>query len=160
MNVVWIGGDLYKAYYDPEEGRIEVISSRFGTEGAALAPESGVEFVLDDAENVCSMGVQIGELELSKAELPPRPDDCETALDAEVEVVESAPFRVSFQPRTGVLVMVFDGGEPSIWGRLGDNLIWLALDEDARLASIVVEGVSLDPGGKGQLAWLDELGVS
>ena len=56
--------------------------------------------------------------------------------------------------------MVFDGVEPSIWGRLGDNLIWLALDEDARLASIVVEGVSLDPGGKGQLAWLDELGVS
>lgn len=160
MNVVWIGGDLYKAYYDPEEGRIEILSSRFGTEGEALAPEPGVDFVLDEGENVCSMGVQVGGLELSEAELPPRPGDCETALDAEVEVVESAAFRFSFQPQTGVLVMVFDGVEPTTWGRLGDNLIWLAIDEDARLASIVVEGVSLDPGGKGQLAWLDELGVS
>ncbi|MCP5021614.1 MAG: hypothetical protein GY930_07530, partial [bacterium] len=44
------------------------------------------------------------------------------------------------------------------WARLGPNLVWLALDEDGNLAAIVIEGVSRDPKGKAQAAWLAEMG--
>lgn len=159
MNVLWIGTDLYKAYHDPQTGRIDVLASRYGTEGTALAPEPGLEIVVDEGEAICSIAVQLDAAAPIVSGLPHRPAECLSAVDAEVEVVDDAHARWSFEPQLGVLVVAFDGVEPERWGRLGDNLIWLALDGEARLAAVVVEGVSRDPGGRGQLAWLDELGV-
>jgi hypothetical protein len=43
------------------------------------------------------------------------------------------------------------------WARVGPNLLWLAIDDDAHLAALVFEGVSRDPGGKAQSAWLSEM---
>ena len=37
---------------------------------------------------------------------------------------------------------------------MGKNLLWLALDNEARLAAFVLKGVARDPGGTAQAAWL------
>lgn len=160
MNALWVGTDLYKAYHDPKSGRLDVIASRYGAEGEALPGDVGLEIVVDEGGAVCGFSVMVGEDSAPfDPPLPQRPAECPSAVDAEVDVPEDARARWSFEPRLGTLSLAFEGIEPRQWGRLGDNLVWLALDEDARLAAIVVEGVSRDPGGQGQLAWLDELGI-
>jgi len=160
MNALWIGSDLFKAYHDPSTGRIDVVASRFGAQGEALASESGLELYLDEEGTVCAFSLPVGEgAPDSGSGLPRRPVECPSAVEAEVDVALDAAARWSFDPPTGTLRLSFEGIEPERWGRLGDNLVWLALDGEARLAAVVVEGVSRDPGGRGQLAWLDELGV-
>ena len=157
MYVLWIGSDLYKGYHDPRSGRVDVIASRIGTVGRALAVQD-FEIVVDEGGALCNLALEVGDRE-SSAGLPERPATCVSAVDAEVEVVEEAGIRWCFEPRLGTLRVAFDGVEPARWGRLGENLVWLALDAEARLAALVVEGISRDPGGKGQAAWLEELGV-
>ena len=160
MDVLWIGSDLIKAYHDPRSDRVDVISSRIGEEGEAWSGESGLAIVVDQGGTFCTLEVPLpacaetGE----RVELA-RPDECPSALEADVEVPDGSEARWHFDAARGTLRVVFDGVAAESWGRLGDNLVWLALDDEARLAAIVVEGVSRDPGGAGQAAWLGELGV-
>jgi hypothetical protein len=65
---------------------------------------------------------------------------------------------VCYDPPGGTLHLSFEGVEPKEWARLGPNLVWLALDEEGCLAAIAIEGISRDPKGKAQAAWLAEMG--
>lgn len=117
----------------------------------------GSDMVLysDPKGTLCQIEVDLNEA-TSCETLPERPDDCRTAIDVEAELAIEARPTVKFEPSTGVLQLAFEGIEAKTWGRLGDNRIWLALDEDYRLAAMVIEGVSRDPGGAGVATWLSQ----
>ena len=78
-------------------------------------------------------------------------------MGAGVTLVPDARLVGRFDSTEGVLRLRFEGVEPMHWARLGENLIWLAIDEQTRLAAMVIEGVSRDPGGKAQNTWLTEM---
>ncbi|MCA9000917.1 MAG: DUF2283 domain-containing protein, partial [Planctomycetes bacterium] len=146
-----------KAYFDPETNTFDLVSSFLIEEGRATSVDGALSLGVDeeglfhhlsiviDAENPASPSLQ-------------RPAECPVASVAEVELVEGASARVLYDRPAGTLHLEFKDVEATEWARLGPNLVWLALDADGNLAALVVEGVSRDPKGKAQAAWLSEMG--
>ncbi len=157
MYVLWCGSDLFKAYHDPGTHWLDLVSSRSVEGGDAFSVGEDFTLSVDDTGAFCHLGLHAERG--GQEELPERPDECRSAFDAEVELVETATPRWSLDPATGILRLAFEGIAIQQWGRIGDNLLWLALDDEGRLGAIVFEGVSRDPGGKGQAAWLEEVGT-
>ena len=77
--------------------------------------------------------------------------------DAEVQLVEGAAPRWLFDSAGGSLRVSFSDAEIILWGRVGENLLWLGLGEDGDMAALVFGGISRDPGGGAQAAWLKEV---
>jgi hypothetical protein len=153
--VVWNGTDLFKAYHDPDTGWLDLVSSRPAEGGEAWTMGEGFSIGVDEEGNFCHLGVDVGAC--TEGTFPTRPADAPMAVDAEVEVEQAHPPIWSFDAKHGRLSVIFRGVEFQQWGRMGDNLLWLALDEEGRLAALVFEGVSRDPGGRGQATWLSEV---
>ena len=129
-----------------------------GSGGTSSTWGGGLVLSLDDEEHVVHLSVNV-EACTDELVVPlERPGDERAAAFAEVEIEPELPVSCSFDPTGGVLKVQFSDRVPGEWGRIGSNLIWLALDGDHRLAGIVIEGVSLDPGGAAQLSWLQEMG--
>ena len=149
------GSDSLHAFHDPRTDKVELLSSRQPAGGQALPIGSDLVLYSDPEGTLCQIEVSLNDVAMAES-LPERPSHCRTALDVEAEVSVSARPTVKFEPSSGVLQLVFEGIEAKTWGRLGDNLIWLALDDDFRLAALVVEGVSRDPGGAGVATWLSK----
>ncbi len=153
---MWLGSDCFKAFFDPDAGLVEAVSNRTAIGGVSISLGEGVVISLDDEEHVVHLSVVVaacaGELE----DPLDRPGDERAATFAEVEVEPDLPAACFFDPSAGVLKIQFSERVADEWGRIGSNLIWLALDQEQRLAGIVIEGVSLDPGGAAQLTWLQE----
>lgn len=156
VQVLWSGSDCFKAYFDPDAGLIEAVSNRPASGGTSITLGEGLILSLDEEEHVVHLSVAVAvcteELEVPLA----RPGDERAASFAEVEIEPDLPASCSFDPTAGVLRVQFSERVADQWGRIGSNLIWLALDGDQRMAGIVIEGVSLDPGGAAQLTWLQE----
>jgi hypothetical protein len=155
--VLWSRNDLYKGYYDPKAGWLDLVSSRPAEGGEAHAVGEKFLFSVDEAGAFCHLG-----LDMSAALTTPlleRPAEVREALDAEVELPEESIPTWSVDQARGSLCVAFSGVLPAVWGRIGDNLLWLALDDGGRLAGLCFEGVSRDPGGKAQELWLEDVGL-
>lgn len=160
MYVRWDGELAYKAYHDPETDRVDIVSSGVGGEGEMLTLGEGEPSMgfLCEPDGFCSLIELERALAGSRDDLEwSRPDECAVATDAEVEVVAEGTTTWHFDAPTGTLRIRFEAVEPVQWARLGANLLWLAIDAEARLAALVFEGVSRDPGGKAQAVWLSEM---
>lgn len=157
MMVIWNGRDLFKGYFDPKTGSLDLVTSRPVDGGEARTIGEGLTVAVDEEGLFCHLGLDVS----SVPETPvfERPADVQEAVDAEVELPEDAAASWSFDSNLGSLCLVFEGVDPAIWGRIGDNLLWLALDDEGTVAAICFEGVSRDPGGKAQATWLEELGL-
>ena len=158
MLVLWDGDHILKAYYDPETATMDLVSSFLAEGGRAAAMDGALSLGVDEEGLFHHLSLSVDPDPPNK-EQPKRPSECPTAARAEVEIVEGGGATVAYDSSAGCLCMAFDGVEAKEWARLGPNLVWLALDEEGRLAALVVEGVSRDPGGKAQMAWLAEMGV-
>ena len=157
MIVLWNGNDLFKGYYDPETGWLDLVSSRPAEGGQAWTVGEEFSLSVDETGAFCHLGLNI---ESARSESPlVRPAEARRAVDAEVEVIEDHAPQCSFDSSAGTLSVRFGGADVLQWGRLGDNLLWLALDDQGYIAGLVFEGVSRDPGGKGQSTWLEEVGL-
>lgn len=156
MRLYFDGELTYKAYYDPDTSVIDVISNAFEEEGRSDAFGGGLNICVDDEDNICSLSLDLAG---DTGEIPvgDRPEEAPEAYVADVEVVREATPRYRFDPSAGTLRMAFGDLDSLVWARLKRNLIWLGIDDDSRLASMVVEGISRDPGGKAQAAWLQEM---
>jgi hypothetical protein len=160
MFVRWDAELSYKAYHDPQTDRVAIVSSGVGGEGEmlALGGDEPDLALLCEPDGCCSL------LELERARAGSRdehagvrPADCPTALEAEVEIQDGARLGWCFEAGAGTLWVRVAGVDAVQWARVGPNLLWLAIDDDAHLAALVFEGVSRDPGGKAQSAWLSEM---
>ncbi|MEZ6004072.1 MAG: hypothetical protein R3F33_07780 [Planctomycetota bacterium] len=158
MLVLWDGDHILKAYHDPLTGCLDLVSSFLAEGGRAAAVGGALSLGVDEDGLFHHLSLSLDE-DSKQQGLPTRPPDCPEAEQAEVELREGDAVRVAFDPAAGRLILSFDGIEPTQWARLGPNLVWLAVDDDGQLAAMVVEGVSKDPGGKAQAAWLAEMGV-
>jgi hypothetical protein len=157
LQVLWSGDDRFKTYHDPDAGLVETVSNRPASGGTSLVLGEGLVLSLDEEEHVVHLSVSV-EACADELVVPlERPGDERAAAFAEVEIEPELPVSCSFDPTGGVLRVQFCDRVPGEWGRIGSNLIWLALDGDQRLAGIVIEGVSHDPGGAAQLSWLQEM---
>ena len=81
------------------------------------------------------------------------------AISADFELDDSDVMDFLLDSTEGTLRFSFGGRVPQEWARLGENLIWLGIDGDGRLAAMVIEGISRDTGGKAQCAWLAQMGI-
>ncbi len=158
MLVLWDGDHILKAYFDPLTSTLDLVSSFLAEGGRAASLEGALSLGVDEDGLFHHLSLTI-QPDASSEGFPQRPSDCPVASRAEVELSEGGRAEVTYDATTGTLRLRFDGIEAVEWARLGPNLVWLALDEDAQLAAMVVEGVSKDPGGKAQAAWLAEMGV-
>jgi hypothetical protein len=156
VQVLWSGSDCFKAYFDPDAGLVEVVSNRPASGGVSLSLGEGLVLSLDDEEHVVHLSVAVAACADELEEPLDRPGNERAATFAEVEIEPDLPASFSFDRPAGVLRVQFRERAANQWGRIGSNLIWLALDEEQRLAGVVIEGVSLDPGGVAQLRWLQE----
>ena len=157
MIVLWSGRDLVKGYHDPTTGWLDLVSNRPAEGGEAHTVGGGFSLARDEEGAFCHLGLDVAQA----VDVPPlqRPAEMREAVDAEVEVPTDTDPCWSFDAARGSLCVAFPGVSPQIWGRIGDNLLWLALDEEGRLAGLVFEGISRDPGGKAQATWLEEVGL-
>lgn len=157
MIVLWDGGDLYKGYYDPQTGWLDLVSSRTAEGGQAHSVGETFLLSVDEEGTFCHLGLDVtaGEAE----PLLERPLEAPDALDAEVELLEDRQPTWFFDRSRGTLEVSFGDFGSAQWGRIGDNLLWLALDEEGCLRGFCFEGVSRDPGGKAQAAWLEDVGL-
>lgn len=158
MRVVWHGSDLYKAYHDPQTGTLDLVASRPAGGGEAVAMGDEFALAVDDSGAFCHLGVDVRK-QFTSTEPPNRPPDAETAGVAEVELSESAAPRWLFDATAGSLRISFGEEDVELWGRIGESLLWLGLNQDGDMMALVFEGISHDPGGKGQAAWLEEVGA-
>jgi len=158
MRVVWHGSDLYKAYHDPETGTLDLVASRRAGGGQAVAMGDEFALAVDDSGAFCHLGIDVSK-QFTSQEPPNRPPDAEIAALAEVELMVSAAPRCLFDSTAGSLRLAFGETEVKLWGRVGESLLWLGLSEDGDMAALVFEGISHDPGGKAQVAWLEEVGA-
>ncbi len=159
MLVTWDSDHILKAYYDPKTQVLDLLASTICESGRATGLDGALSLGVDEDGLFHHLSLSIDEEALTK-NLPRRPTESPVAAQAEVEVMENGGASVVFDSTRGVLCLAFEGVKPTEWARLGANLVWLALDGDGRLGAIVVEGVSTDPGGKAQLAWLAEMGFT
>ena len=159
MLVIWDGDHILKAYYDPKTQVLDLLASTMVESGRAAALDGALSLGVDEDGVFHHMSLAIDPDDL-RSDLPARPVDCPVASQAEVEIVEGSAASVGLDATAGVMCLAFKDIQPTEWARLGPNLIWLGLDEEGRLGALVVEGVSTDPGGKAQAAWLSEMGYS
>lgn len=157
VQVLWSGSDCFKAFFDSDAGLVEAVSNRLASGGTSISLGEGLVLSFDEEEHVVHLSVAVAGCADELEEPLDRPGNERAATFAEVEVEPDVPVSCSFDPAAGVLRIRFRERVASEWGRIGANLIWLALDGEQRLAGIVIEGVSHDPGGAAQLAWLQEL---
>lgn len=158
MRVVWHGSDLYKAYHDPQTVTLDLVASRPAERGQAVALGDEFALAVDDSGAFCHLGVDLRK-RFAAPEPPNRPADAEIAGLAEVELVESVSPRWLFDATAGSLRISFGEVRVERWGRIGESLLWLGLSEDGDMAALVFEGISHDPGGRAQAAWLAEIGA-
>ena len=158
MRVVWHGSDLYKAYHDPRTVTLDLVASRPAERGQAVALGDEFALAVDDSGAFCHLGVDLRK-RFAAPEPPNRPADAEIAGLAEVELVESVSPRWLFDATAGSLRISFGEVRVERWGRIGESLLWLGLSEDGDMAALVFEGISHDPGGRAQAAWLAEIGA-
>jgi hypothetical protein len=158
MRVVWHGSDLYKAYHDPKSGTLDLVASRAAGGGQAVAMGDEFALAVDDSGAFCHLGVDVRK-QFESPEPPNRPPDAAVAGLAEVELVESDAPRWLFDSTAGSLRISFGEADVKLWGRVGENLLWLGLSQDGDMAALVFEGISHDPGGGAQAAWLEEVGA-
>lgn len=156
VEVGFDGGRLHKAFFDPEGGTLDLVVEGDHDGGSAVAWGDALCFDLDAVNNIVHLAAEVAEIEAAP-KLPERPDDCGRAMAAGVTLQPDQPVRGQFDASAGVLRLVFGEAEPKRWARLSENLIWIAIDDDANLAALVIEGISRDPGGKAQLTWLAEM---
>ena len=156
VEVGFDGGRLHKAFFDPEGGTLDMVVEGEHEGGSAVAWGDALCFDLDDESNIVHMAAEIAEIEVA-TELPKRPEDCGQAMAAGVTLRPDQPACGVFDASEGVLCLVFGDAKPHRWARLSENLIWIAIDDEANLAALVIEGISRDPGGKAQLTWLAEM---
>ncbi|GEM_PF-2019287 len=158
LQALWLGSDCFKSFHDPAAGLVEVVSNRPASGGHSITLGEGLILSLDEDEQVVHLSLNEDScVDEPRAPLE-RPADGREATFAEAEVEPDHPVTCSFDAVRGELRVRFTDRSPDEWGRIGSNLIWLALDNEQRLAGIVVEGVSHDPGGAAQLKWLQEAG--
>ncbi|MDF1838682.1 MAG: hypothetical protein P1V35_12500 [Planctomycetota bacterium] len=157
MLIIWDGEHILKAYLDPETNTFDLVSSFLAEDGRATTMDGAMSLGVDEEGLFHNLSIVV-DPEAPKKGLDVRPADCPVASMAEVELMEGGGAKVCFDAPTGTMQLSFDGVEATEWARLGPNLVWLALNEEGYLASIVVEGVSRDPKGKAQAAWLAEMG--
>ena len=155
MNVDWCGEFMYKAYFDPGTSEIHIHSSRSSEEGTSTDLGESVRLDLDTQGLVSLVTIQTENLVRPADELQ-RPADCGIAENAEFEVDETAVPWGRFDATKGTLALGFGTLIPTEWGRMGESLVWIALDEQHRLAGLMLEGVSTDSGGEAQARWLEE----
>lgn len=157
MLILWDGEYIFKAYLNPDTDTFDLVSSFLAEDGRATSIDGAMSLGVDEEGLFQHLSIVV-DPKASHRGFPERPADCPVATLAEVELVEGGGAKVCFDAPTGTLRLTFDGIEPIEWARLGPNLVWLALDDEGNLAAIVVEGVSRDPQGKAQAAWLAEMG--
>lgn len=158
MHVLWHGKDLVKAYHDPQTGLVDLVSGRPVQGGEALAVGTEFTLAVDEEGAFSHLTIDVrGDHAGKPGELLDRPAQYRTAVEALVELVGEATPHWSFDESSGSLRVGFEGLAADRWGRVGENLLWLGLDANANIAAIVFEGVSRDPGGKAQAAWLAEI---
>lgn len=157
MLIIWDSEHILKAYLNPETNTFDLVSSFLAEEGRATTIDGAMSLGVDEEGLFHHLSIDV-DPDASRAGFPERPSDCPVAALAEVELQDGGGAKVCFDAPTGTLQLTFDGVEATEWARLGPNLVWLALDEEGCLAAILVEGVSRDPKGKAQAAWLAEMG--
>ena len=156
MIVVFEGSHTYKAYHHPGTGVVDLVASVFDDEGIAAELGAGLSIGLGADEDFQHLSL---DLSAEPGDMPvaERPEESPSALSAEVELAEDALPRYRFDASAGSLRISFGDLETSSWARVGRSLLWLAIDEESRIAAIVIEGVSKDPKGTAQAAWLEEM---
>ncbi len=157
MLILWDGEHILKAYLNPDSNTFDLVSSFLAEEGRATTIDGAMSLGVDEEGLFHHLSI-IVDPGASQEDFPARPAECPVAVQAEVELVDGGGAKVCFDAPSGTLHLAFEGVEAIEWARLGPNLVWLALDEDGNLAAIVIEGVSRDPKGKAQAAWLAEMG--
>ena len=158
MLVLWDGDHILKAYFDPLTSTLDLVSSFLAEGGRAATLDGALSLGVDEEGLFHHLSLTI-DPKATLEGFPKRPADSPMASRAEVELAEGGRAEVAYDAGQGSLCLRFPGVEAKDWARLGPNLVWLALDDEAQLAAIVVEGVSKDPGGKAQAAWLAEMGI-
>ena len=157
MLILWDSEHILKAYFNPDTDTFDLVSSCLAEEGSAITIDGTMSLGVDEEGLFHHLSIVV-DPEASQEGFSERPSDCPVASLAEVELVDDNGAKVSFDPPNGILRVSFDGVKAVEWARLGPNLVWLALSEEGHLAAIVAEGVSRDPKGKAQAAWLAEMG--
>lgn len=156
MIITFEGAHTYKAYHDPGTGVVDLLASVYEEEGVSIELGSGISIGLGGDESVQHMSLDLTG-EPGDLPVPERPENAPAAVMAEVELEEGATPRYRFDASAGSLRVAFGDLETTTWARVGKNLLWLAIDQQSRLAALVIEGVSKDPKGKAQAAWLEEM---
>jgi len=150
--ILFSGEDLYRGYFDPDGRTLEIVSSRDAESGVAWSPANDFLIGVDDEQFFSHAQLAIGAP--FEHDVPTPPEGCPVARIAETELVDDGAMAWHFDVASGVLTCIFEGAKREIWGRIGPNLLWLALDSEANLAALVLKGVARDPGGAAQAAWL------
>ncbi|MFT7679643.1 MAG: hypothetical protein ACI8QC_003647 [Planctomycetota bacterium] len=156
MIVVFEGNHTYKAYHHPGTGVVDLVASVFDEEGIAAELGAGLSVGLGEDEEFQHLSLDLSG-ESGDMPVAERPEDAPSAVTAEVELAEGETPRYRFDASAGTLRISFGDLETSSWARVGRSLLWLAIDEESYLAAIVIEGVSKDPKGTAQAAWLEEM---
>lgn len=158
MLVAFDGRAIHKAFHDPETGTLDLWSAEADGEGHAVAWGDGLVLVADEDGTFAHLSLEPAALDTATA-APSRPADAARAVEAGVELCPDEAPALLFDGTEGTLRLRWGALEAVEWARLGDSLVWLGIDGDARLAALVVEGVSRDPGSRAQATWLAEQGI-
>lgn len=156
MIIAFEGAHIYKAYHHPGTGVVDILASIYEEEGLSVELGGGFSIGLGGDECVQHMTLDLSG-DSGDLPVPERPLDAPAAVMAEVELEEGATPRYRFDASSGSLRVAFGDLDNTTWARVGKNLLWLAIDEESRLSALVIEGVSKDPKGKAQAAWLEEM---
>lgn len=156
VEVGFDGERLSKGFHDPDAGTLDFVVEGDADGGSAAAWGDVLTIGLDADRMVAHLACATAELPAAD-DLPTRPADAPRAVAAGVTLRVDLDVRGLFDGTEGTLRLAFGDLEPAHWARLGENLVWLAIDEDTQLAALVIEGISRDPGGKAQAAWLAEM---
>lgn len=158
MLIAMEGDVRHKAFHDPKNQIIDLWAESAEAEGIAVAFGDALTMVGDDEGVFAHLSLEYGKLSMGDV-LPNRPSECPMAISADFELDDSDVMDFLLDSTEGTLRFSFGGRVPQEWARLGENLIWLGIDGDGRLAAMVIEGISRDTGGKAQCAWLAQMGI-
>lgn len=158
MLVSFVGRVRHKAFHDVGTKTIDLWSAEAESEGNAVSLGDALVLVCGDEGSFSHLSLDYSALATSE-DLPPCPKETPVATFADLELNETDVMRVSFDPSLGTLLLAFGDRDTLEWARLGENLIWLALDKGGSLAGMMVRGISADAGGKAQNAWLAQAGI-
>ena len=156
MIIVFEASHTYKAYHHPGTGVVDLVASVLEQGGVSAELGAGLSVGLGDDDAVQHLSLDLSG-EPGDRPVAERPEQAPSAVVAEVELAEGELPRYRFDASAGTLRISFGELDSSSWARVGRNLLWLAIDEESRLAALVIEGVSKDPKGTAQAAWLEEM---